>query len=268
MSGKDAFSTRMSAIIGYTELTKLDAAGQPGLQSQLQEVLKGAKRARDLVKQILTFSRQGQQERKPIDARLILKEALRLLRATLPSTIEIRQNIRAGCGPVEADPTQIHQVLMNLCTNSAHAMRDKGGVLEIELQPVQIGRHEIVRYPGLRPGLFLKLTVKDTGHGIAPENLERIFDPYFTTKDKGEGTGLGLAVVQGIVKTHNGAITAESRPGEGAAFHVLLPVIEVEPESFGRPWEQNRENQAKFTFSHPAPVTLISADLPYHPDSC
>jgi PAS domain S-box-containing protein len=229
------FNNILSAIIGYTELTKLDAAGQPGLQSQLQEVLKGAKRARDLVKQILTFSRQGQQERKPIDARLILKEALRLLRATLPSTIEIRQNICAGCGPVEADPTQIHQVLMNLCTNSAHAMRDKGGVLEIELQPVQIGRHEIVRYPGLRTGRFLKLTVKDTGHGIAPENLERIFDPYFTTKDKGEGTGLGLAVVQGIVKTHNGAITAESRPGEGAAFHVLLPVIEVEPEAEREP---------------------------------
>jgi len=120
---------------------------------------------------------------------------------------------------------------MNLCTNSAHAMRDKGGVLEIELQPVQIGRHEIQRYPGLRPGLFLELTVKDTGHGISTENIDRIFDPYFTTKDKGEGTGLGLAVVQGIVKTHNGAITAESRPGEGMAFHVLLPVIEVEPEA-------------------------------------
>jgi len=110
-------------------------------------------------------------------------------------------------------------------------MRDKGGVLEIELQPVQIGRHEIQRYPGLRPGLFLELTVKDTGHGISTENIDRIFDPYFTTKDKGEGTGLGLAVVQGIVKTHNGAITAESRPGEGMAFHVLLPVIEVEPEA-------------------------------------
>jgi len=113
------FNNILSAIMGYTELAKLDAAGQPGLQSQLQEVLRGAKRARDLVKQILTFSRQGRQERKPIDVRLILKEALRLLRATLPSSIEIRQNIRVGCGPVEADPTQIHQVLMNLCTNSA-----------------------------------------------------------------------------------------------------------------------------------------------------
>ena len=229
------FNNILSAIMGYTELAKLDAAGQPGLQSQLQEVLKGAKRARDLVKQILTFSRQGRQERKPIDVRLILKEALRLLRATLPSTIEIRQNIRAGCGPVEADPTQIHQVLMNLCTNSAHAMREQGGVLEIELQPVQLGRPEIRRLPGLRPGSYLKLTVRDTGHGIASENIERIFDPYFTTKDKGEGTGLGLAVVQGIVKTHNGGITAESRPGEGTTFHVLLPVIEVEPEAEREP---------------------------------
>jgi PAS domain S-box-containing protein len=229
------FNNILSAIMGYTELAKLDAAGQPGLQSQLQEVLKGAKRARDLVKQILTFSRQGRQERKPIDVRLILKEALRLLRATLPSTIEIRQNIRAGCGPVEADPTQIHQVLMNLCTNSAHAMREQGGVLEIELQPVQLGRPEIRRLPGLRTGSYLKLTVRDTGHGIAPENIERIFDPYFTTKDKGEGTGLGLAVVQGIVQTHNGAITAESRPGEGTTFHVLLPVIEVEPEAEREP---------------------------------
>jgi CheY-like chemotaxis protein len=114
-------------------------------------------------------------------------------------------------------------------------MRAKGGVLEIELQPVQLGRSEIQQFPGLRPGSFLKLTVKDTGHGIDPENLERIFDPYFTTKDKGEGTGLGLAVVQGIVKTHNGAITSESRPGEGATFHVLLPVIEVEPEAEREP---------------------------------
>ncbi len=189
------FNNILSAIMGYTELAKLDAAGQSGLQSQLQEVLKGAKRARDLVKQILTFSRQGRQERKPIDVQLILKEALRLLRATLPSTIEIRQHIHVGCGPVEADPTQIHQVLMNLCTNAAHAMREQGGLLEIELQPVKLGGTEIRRFPGLRPGPFLKLTVKDGGHGIAPENIERIFDPYFTTKDKAEGTGLGLAVV-------------------------------------------------------------------------
>jgi PAS domain S-box-containing protein len=222
------FNNILSAIIGFTELAHLDATDQPGMQAQLQEVLKGAKRARDLVKQILTFSRQGQQERKPVDVRIILKEALRLLRATLPSTIEIRQTIGAGCGPVEADPTQIHQVLMNLCTNAAHAMREKGGVLEIELQPVQFGRPEIQRFPGLRSGFYLELTVKDSGHGIAPENLERIFDPYFTTKDKGEGTGLGLAVVQGIVKAHRGAIFAESRTGEGASFHVLLPVIEIE----------------------------------------
>jgi PAS domain S-box-containing protein len=229
------FNNILSAIMGYSELAKLDAAGQPGLESHLQEVLKGAKRARDLVKQILTFSRQGRQERKPIDMRLVLKEVLRMLRATLPSTIDIRQNIRAGCGPVEADATQIHQVLMNLCTNSAHAMREQGGVLDIELQPVQLDRSEIQRLPGLRPGPYLKLTVRDSGHGIAPENIERIFDPYFTTKDKGEGTGLGLAMVQGIVKTHNGAITAESRPGEGTAFDVLLPVIEVEPEEEREP---------------------------------
>jgi CheY-like chemotaxis protein len=114
-------------------------------------------------------------------------------------------------------------------------MREQGGVLEIELQPVQLGRPEIRRLPGLRTGSYLKLTVRDTGHGIAPENIERIFDPYFTTKDKGEGTGLGLAVVQGIVKTHNGGITAESRPGEGTTFHVLLPVIEVEPEAEREP---------------------------------
>jgi PAS domain S-box-containing protein len=229
------FNNILSAIMGYTELAKLDAAGQPLLQSQLQEVLKGAERARDLVKQILTFSRQGRQERRPIDIRIILKEALRLLRATVPSTIEIRHHIHAGCGPVEADPTQIHQVLMNLCTNSAHAMREQGGLLEIELRPVNLGRPEVQRHPGLRPGPYLKLTVKDTGHGIAPENIERIFDPYFTTKDKAEGTGLGLAVVQGIVKSHRGAIAAESRPGIGTTFHLLLPVIEVEPESEREP---------------------------------
>jgi PAS domain S-box-containing protein len=224
------FNNILSAIIGYSELARLDAEGHPGVQAHLQEVLKGAKRARDLVKQILTFSRQGQQERKPILIGTVVKEALRLLRATLPTTIDIRQQIQPDCGPVEADPTQIHQVLMNLCTNSAHAMRETGGTLEVELRAATLDRLAAGRHPDLRPGPYLELTVKDSGHGIRPEALERIFDPYFTTKEKGEGTGLGLAVVQGIVKSHGGAVTVESRPGAGAAFHILLPSLEVAPE--------------------------------------
>jgi two-component system cell cycle sensor histidine kinase/response regulator CckA len=178
-----------------------------------------------MVKQILAFSRQSKQERKPIQVAHIVKEAIKMLRASLPTTILIQQQIEKDTGIIEADPTQIHQVLMNLCTNAAHAMNGKDGVLQISLSNVELDHAALEMAPDLIPGSYLKLSVRDTGHGIAPDAYEKIFDPYFTTKKKEEGTGLGLAVVQGIVKSHNGAVTVDSEVGKGTTFHVYLPVI-------------------------------------------
>ena len=206
--------------------------------SYLKEVLAAGNRAKNLVSQILTFSRRTGVEQKPVEVRLIAGEALKLLRASLPTTIEIRQEIKSNA-LVLGDPTQIHQVIMNLCTNADHAMRERGGILEVTLQNVQlkVGKAQQlivepvefksrIEYLDLAPGPYLMLTVADTGQGIAPDIMESIFDPYFTTKSKGEGTGLGLSVVHGIVTSLGGAITVESEPGRGTTFTVLLPVVD------------------------------------------
>ena len=158
----------------------------------------------------------------------IIKEAIKLLRASLPTTIQIRHHIEVESSVVFADPTQIHQVLMNLCTNAAHAMDEQGGVLEVGLADVMLDTNDMARYPDLYPGTYVQLTVSDTGQGIDRAVMDRIFDPYFTTKGKGEGTGLGLSVAHGIVKDHGGAISVESEPGKGTTFYVLLPRIESE----------------------------------------
>jgi CheY-like chemotaxis protein len=183
------------------------------------------------VKQILAFSRKSEEELKPVEVKLIVKEALKLLRASLPTTIEICQHIDIESGIVEADPTQIHQLLMNLCTNSAAAMGDDGGLLEVSLTTVDVESQSIPTYLDVDPGPYLKLSVGDTGHGMMPDVLEKIFDPYFTTKEKGKGTGLGLAVVHGIVKRHQGDITVDTTPGKGTAFHVYLPIMEKKMET-------------------------------------
>jgi CheY-like chemotaxis protein len=178
-----------------------------------------------MVKQILAFSRQNKQERKPIQVAHIVKEAIKMLRASLPTTISIQQHIEKDTGVIEADPTQIHQVLMNLCTNAAHAINEEDGILEIRLENVEFDQRAAADIPDLIAGSYLKLTVADSGEGISPEVQQQIFNPYFTTKEKGKGTGLGLAVVQGIVKSYSGAVTVESEAGKGAAFHVYLPII-------------------------------------------
>ncbi|MGZ3647561.1 MAG: PAS domain S-box protein, partial [Syntrophales bacterium] len=225
------FNNILMAIIGYTEMAlyKMPEGTTP-VRRDLEQVLKAGYRARDLVNQILTFSHQSDQERKVIDIVPTVKEALKLLRSSLPSTIEIRQDIAIPPekGVILADPTQIHQVLMNLCTNAAHAMRDKGGILSVSLASVEAATYLVSRYPDLKPGPYVRLTVGDTGHGVDPSILERIFDPYFTTKGPGEGTGMGLAVVQGIVKRHGGMITVQSEIGKGTSFHLLFPRIEQE----------------------------------------
>ena len=219
------FNNILSSVLGYTELALDDAEEGTRLRRNLQSVISAGERARDLVQQILTFSRQSEKMFSPIQVKFIIKEALKLLRATLPTTIEIRQDIQSN-SLVFGDPTQIHQVLLNLCINADHAMREKGGILEVTLVDVDLDSLFIAKHPDMKPGTHLRLMVRDTGCGIPPHLLDRIFDPFFTTKDKGAGTGMGLSVVHGIVKTHGGAITVQSELGKDSVFNVFLPVIE------------------------------------------
>ena len=219
------FNNILSAILGYTDMAlgKLDK--ESPLQRYLDQVYKAGERARDLVEQIITFSRQSEDKLRPLRISPIVKEVLKLLRAFLPSTIQIHQKIQSDPDTVLTDPTHIHQILMNLCTNAAHAMRQKTGVLSITLLPVDIGSDDVFTLHELAPGTYLKLTVSDTGVGIDPGIMERIFDPFFTTKKPGEGTGLGLSVVYGIVKRCGGTITVKSEVRSGTEFHVYLPVL-------------------------------------------
>jgi PAS domain S-box-containing protein len=219
------FNNILSVIIGYTELILMNANVDAEVRQNLKEIFSASKHARDMVKQILAFSRQNKQERKPIQVAHIAKEAIKMLRASLPATISIQQHIEKDTGVIEADPTQIHQVLMNLCTNAAHAINEKDGVLEISLCNVELDQKAAADIPDLEARSYLKLSVKDSGEGIHPDAQQQIFNPYFTTKEKGKGTGLGLAVVQGIVKSCDGAVTVESEVGKGTAFHVYLPTI-------------------------------------------
>jgi len=223
------FNNVLYSIIGYTELTMDDMPEGSLAQKNIEEVFKGAMRAKDMVQQILAFSRKADTEKKPIKVQSVVKEALKLLRTSIPSTIEIRQNIYADCGPILADPTQIHQVVMNLATNAYQAMREKGGVLELTLMGEEISANDSESYLDLNSGTYLKLTVRDTGHGMDNVVIEKIFDPYFSTKSPGEGTGMGLAVVHGIVKDHGGDIEVYSKLGEGTTFSVFLPLVETRP---------------------------------------
>ncbi len=217
-------------IFGYAEMTSAIAGEDGVIRKNMKRVLEAAERARSMVQQVLTFSRQrheDEKERKPWKIQPIIKEVLKLLRGSFPSTIDIRRNINEKCGPTLADPTRIHQVIMNLCTNAYHAMREKGGVLEVALDEVVINSDDSAFYPDTPPGSYLKLSVSDTGHGMEKSVMEKIFDPYFTTKDEGEGTGLGLAVVHKIVKDHHGCITVYSEPDQGTMLHVYLPLMDT-----------------------------------------
>ncbi len=217
------FNNILFPIMGYVEMTMDELPEDSKGKKQLAEAMKGAKRARELVQHILTFSRNTGQEFTPLTLQPLIKETLKLIRATLPANIRIRQNIDAGCGTTLANPTQIHQVLMNLCTNAWHAMQEKGGTLEVALKEVRVESDSGLE---LKPNNYLRLTISDTGYGMTREVMGRIFDPYFTTKKPGESTGLGLAVVFGIVRSCNGQIQVYSEPGIGTTFHVYLPRIE------------------------------------------
>ncbi|MEQ8189093.1 MAG: ATP-binding protein [Candidatus Eremiobacterota bacterium] len=221
------FNNILGIIQGYTELTLDDLSDRNMSLENMNQVLKACSRAQDLVKQILSFSRQNEQERKSLNLSLIIKEAIKLLRPSLPATIEIKQNIKGKSCIIMADVTQMHQILMNLSTNAAHAMREKGGILGITLEHIELDHMTAKQYEGLQAGNYAKLSVSDTGHGMNRSVMERIFDPYFTTKKTGEGTGMGLSVVHGIVKSHGGEITVYSEPGKGTVFHVYIPLVET-----------------------------------------
>lgn len=222
------FNNILTAIIGYTDLALMREEHEHSfIREDLSQIRIAADRAADLVRQILIFSRKQQQVKTPIQISLVIKEALKLLRASIPTTIEIRQEITSPA-MVLADPTQMHQVVINLCTNAYHAMVERGGVLGITLQEATVEPARGDGAPELPPGRYVVLTVSDTGCGIDQETMANIFEPYFTTKEVGKGTGLGLSVVHGIVKSHNGLITVSSEPGQGTTFNVYLPIVVCE----------------------------------------
>ncbi|MBW1834314.1 MAG: response regulator [Deltaproteobacteria bacterium] len=221
------FNNILFPILGYSEMLMNDAPDNSDLKRDLSMIFNGTKRARDLVKQILAFSRQREYDLKPIKVHLVVKEALKLIRSSIPATIDIMQNI-IDCELVMADYTQIHQVAMNLLTNAYHAMEKKGGKLKVTLKEVDLRADDL---KGMPPGTYVRLTISDTGIGMDQSTIDRIFDPYFTTKKEGKGTGLGLAVVHGIIKSHGGHISVYSELGKGSEFHVYLPVIKAQQET-------------------------------------
>lgn len=222
------FNNILSIIIGYTELAKYDA--QPGSRHavNLEKVFEAGNRAKELVKQILAFSRQEEISPIPMQLQSLIKEALKMLRSSIPTIIEIRDDIDSKCGVVLADPTQAHQILMNLCTNANHAMEETGGILRIQLKNTSIGNSKQQLALNINSGEYVELIVSDTGSGIGSDVIDKIFEPYFTTKERGKGTGMGLSIVHGIITDYGGGITVESKLGKGTAFHVYFPTVAKE----------------------------------------
>jgi PAS domain S-box-containing protein len=222
------FNNILGAIIGYAEMIRDDfPVGSVGVHD-INQVLKAGNRAKDLVKQILAFSRQIDANKIPMQLATIVNEAVKLLRASLPSTISITQDIDPAAGVILADPGQIHQIVMNFCTNAFHAMEIQGGNLTISLRKKVLTKEDLHNSPHMQPGNFIQLSFRDTGTGIAPEIRNKIFDPYFTTKERGKGTGMGLAIAHGIVQSYGGSIVCESWPQEGTLFNIILPTVEDE----------------------------------------
>ncbi len=228
------FNNILSTIFINTELAMLDLDLANPARRSLPIVLQAANRGRELVKQIITFSRQREWERKPLEVTPIVKEGVKFLRSTLPKDLAIHESIAPECGHVLADPSQVHQILINLCQNAALAMTDRAGQMEVKLEPIQVDATQAARHPDLKPGPYVRLTVADNGCGMTTQLMERIFEPFFTTRNHGEGSGLGLAVVHGIVKSYEGAITVYSEPGKGSVFSVYIPRLEGEAIDRGK----------------------------------
>jgi len=221
------FNNILSPIMLHAELAMMDLPEDSPLQMNMKQIYKSGDRARKLVQQILTFARVKEKEKIPLKASLIVKEAVKFLRATIPSIVDLSYEINTDRDMVLADPTQMHQIVMNLCTNAAHAMRETGGQLKVMLMEARVAPEETNGIGEVVLGDFLKMSVSDTGSGVPPDIVDKIFDPYFTTKEQGQGTGLGLAVVHGIVKSCNGHIAVESEVGKGSVFHVYLPIVDA-----------------------------------------
>jgi two-component system, cell cycle sensor histidine kinase and response regulator CckA len=224
------FNNILSIIVGNAELAMEKVPEKNRAHSHLAEIQDACQRAAKIVKQLLNFSRKTDQELKPSKMTAMVEEALRFLRSAIPSTIEIRMNMTAAHDVVLADPVQINEIILNLCINASHAMERTGGVLEVTVENAILAPEDTDRYPDLPRGHYVRVMVSDTGSGIGAENIDRIFDPYFTTKEIGKGSGMGLSVVHGIVKNHNGVISVESEPGKGAVFTILLPAAAGKPE--------------------------------------
>ncbi len=242
------FNNILSAVLGYSHLVLSDLPETAPIRANVLEIQKAGLRAKDLVDQILTFSRRAEEDQHPLELHLIVKESLRLLRASIPTTIQIRQMIANNAGFVLANASQMHQIMMNLCTNAAHAMEGSNGVLEVGLDAVSLEDPLSLQDAVLAPGSYIRLSIRDTGQGIPPEIIGRIFDPFFTTKEPGKGTGLGLSVVHGIVRSHGGAVTVWSEPGKGSLFEVYLPKVEAQPAQEPSPPVHHTSKGARILF--------------------
>jgi len=219
------FNNILSGILGYAQLAELNLESPAKARRHISQIVKGAQRAAGLTQQILTFSRQTEYEKNPLALYLVIKETVKLLRSSIPSTIEINEQI-VSKAKVMADATQMHQVIMNLCTNAYHAMEETGGQLTVKLRDIEIIRDRDIFNNDIKPGQYMELEITDTGHGMSPEVLSKAFDPYFTTKDIGKGTGFGLSLVHAIVDEHGGYIKVKTSVGKGASFYVFLPIAD------------------------------------------
>ncbi len=242
------FNNIMGIIASNAELALDDTLETDPVHWNLNEIHEACMRARDVVKQILTFSRQAEQQLKPIKINPIIRQSLKLLKSSLPATIKICENIPILSDSVNADPTHINQVLINLCTNAAHAMEENMGTLTVSLENTELSNEERSQSLGLVPGKYLKLSVTDTGHGMDPEIQKKIFNPYFTTKEIGKGTGIGLSIVHGIVVNHGGAISVISEPEIGTTFDVFLPIVTDKPESIKNPTKTPPKGSERILF--------------------
>jgi two-component system, cell cycle sensor histidine kinase and response regulator CckA len=225
------FNNILGVILGNSELAMDDVPEWNPAYFNLQEIRKASLRAKDFVRQLVSFSRRTDLERKPIRLIPVIKDSVKFLRATILKHIDIRQNIEEAYDTIIADSTQLHQIMINLCTNAFHAMEKTEGILNIGIQPVVVDEDSHSVTCDLNPGDYIKVTVSDNGQGIAPDVIDRIFDPYFTTKEIGKGTGMGLSVVHGIVKSHDGMISVESKLGKGTSFNVYFPVFEKQADT-------------------------------------
>lgn len=227
------FNNILASVIGYTELAMEDTNKTSPLYQNLNEIMVAGMRARDLVRQILVFSRHAESKQKRLSLNELVGEAVRLMRATIPTSIEIQEQITPKPLMIYANASKIHQILVNLCTNAFHALENNGGTMKVQIDEVEYNEHVNVQFAEILPGKYAMITVSDDGKGIDPQHLERIFDPYFTTKDQDKGTGLGLSIVNGIISSHKGYITVNSTPDKGSTFKVYLPIVNDQVDACG-----------------------------------